>query len=174
MSTLLAPRLPPPLRGALDRDDAEGFTIALLTVSEDGFPHQALISVGECVALDDEHVRLALWSGSTAARNAARTRRSTLAAVVDEVAYTVLLVLAPRGEPDVAGLTSEPSSTRSVLDGRVVQARADTAPYAVIETGIRFRLNDPQAVLDRWADTRRRLRALGPPASIPELQETDR
>ena len=156
MSTLLDRQVPPALRAVLDQDDNEGFTVALLTVTEEAFPHQALISVGEIVVLDEEHVRLATWPSSTTTRNMARTGRCTLTAVVDGVSYTVLLALTPHGE------VALPEAGLTVLDGRVVEARADTAPYAVLESGIRFRLTDPAAVLDRWATTRRLLRELGP------------
>lgn len=156
MSTLLDRRVPPALREVLDRDDDEGFTVALLTVSEEAFAHQALISVGEIVVLDEEHVRLATWPSSTTTRNMARTGRCTLTAVVDGVAYSVLLALAPHGE------LALPGSSLTVVDGRVVEASADTAPYAVLESGIRFRLTDPASVLDRWATTRGLLRELGP------------
>jgi hypothetical protein len=158
MSTRLEPTVPQALREALDRDDDVGFTVELLTVTEEAFPHQALLSVGEIVVLDDEHVRLATWPASTTTRNMARTGRCALTAVVDGVAYTVLLALVPHGE-----LTSS-ASPLTVVDGRVVESRADTAPYAVLESGIRFRLTDPDAVLDRWATTRRLLRELGPSA----------
>ena len=45
--------------------------------------------------------------------------------------------------------------------GRVVEARSDTAPYATVESGIRFRLHDPAAVSSRWRATRSALRSLG-------------
>jgi hypothetical protein len=156
MSTLLDRMVPPTLRAALDRDDHEGFTMALLTVTEEAFPHQALISVGEIIVLDDTDVRLATWPSSTTTRNMARTGRCALTAVVDGVAYTVLLALVPHGE------LSLPGGGLTVVDGRVVEASADTAPYAVLESGIRFRLNDPATVLDRWTTTRLLLRELGP------------
>ena len=37
-------------------------------------------------------------------------------------------------------------------------ASADEAPYAVLESGVRFRLKDPPAVLARWAELREALR----------------
>ncbi len=33
----------------------------LLSVSEDGWPHAAMVSVGEVVALNHEELRIALW-----------------------------------------------------------------------------------------------------------------
>src|SRR4051794_11316856 len=91
-------RLPGPLRAALERDDAAGFTVEVITVGADGWPHVALVSVGEIVALADPHVRLALWPSSTTTANLVRTRAATLAAVTDGVAYRVRVTVAPRGE----------------------------------------------------------------------------
>jgi hypothetical protein len=156
MSTLLDRKVPPALRAVLDQDDNEGFTMALLTVTEEAFPHQALISIGEIVVLDEEHVRLATWPSSTTTRHMARTGRCALTAVVDGISYTVLLALASHGE------LALPGAALTVVDGRVVEASADTARYAVLESGIRFRLTDPASVLDRWVTTRRMLRELGP------------
>lgn len=159
MSRVLEPAIPPALRRELDRDDNEGFTLALLTVTEQGFPHQALISVGEVVVLDERNVRLALWPAGTTTGNLIRTRRCALAAVAGGVAYTVSLALVPRGELHVH------AGALAVVDGRVVEVLADTAPYAVLESGHRFRLTDPAGAIARWARTRRAMRDLGAPAA---------
>ncbi|WP_049803310.1 hypothetical protein [Pseudonocardia dioxanivorans] len=148
---MLDPRLPAPFARELAADDNEGFTIALLTVADGGWPHQALISVGEIVALDDVRLRLATWPASTATRNLLATGRATLVAVVDAEVFAVRVEVAPR----------ESGLELQVFDGRVVEARSDTAPYATVESGIRFRLHDPAAVSSRWRATRSALRSLG-------------
>lgn len=150
MSTLLEPRVPPALARELAVEDNEGFTIGLLTVADGGWPHQALISTGEVVALDDVRLRLATWPSSTATRNLLATGRCTLVAVADGQVLSLRLQVAPRGT--VADL--------QVVDGTVVEARADSAPYAELESGVRFRLRDRDAALARWRATRAALRAM--------------
>ena len=149
MSTLLEPRLPDALARELATEDNEGFTIALLTVADGGWPHQALIGTGEIVALDDERVRLATWPSSTATANLLATGRCALVAVTGGIVFTLRLEVTARGT--VVGL--------QVVDGRIVEARSDTAPYATVESGIRFRLHDREAALTRWRATRAALRA---------------
>lgn len=56
----------------------------LLTVTEDQWPHIAMISVGEIVALDEKNLRLALWPGTTTTGNMIRTGKATLAVFTGE------------------------------------------------------------------------------------------
>ena len=156
MSRRLDPVVPPALRELLDSDDvaaAEGFTMLLVTVTAEGWPHLAMISVGEVVASGDDSLRLALWPGSTATRNVTPSGNATLAAVVDGTSYSVRLALTRAGEVEtpLAGRLAR-------FEARVEGASADEAPYAVLESGVSFRLKDPPAVLARWAELRQALR----------------
>ncbi|RTL68136.1 MAG: pyridoxamine 5'-phosphate oxidase family protein [Pseudonocardiaceae bacterium] len=148
MSELLDPVVPDGLRRELADDHNEGFTLALLTVADGGWPHQALISIGEVVVLDDARLRLATWPTSTTTRNMLATGRSALVAVVDGAVLTVRLSLTACGTVE----------TLQVFDARIVEVRSDAAPYATVETGIRFRLTDPAQALARWRSTREALR----------------
>ncbi|ODU03234.1 MAG: hypothetical protein ABS81_14810 [Pseudonocardia sp. SCN 72-86] len=150
MSTLLEPVVPEGLRRELADDDNEGFTLALLTMADGGWPHQALISIGEVVVLDDTHLRLATWPTSTTTRNMEATGRCALVAVVDGAVLTVRLSLTARGIVEKL----------QVFDARIVEVRSDTAPYATVETGIRFRLTDPAQALARWRSTREALHGM--------------
>lgn len=156
MSRQLDPQVPPALRELLDSDDlaeSEGFTMLLMTVTAEGWPHMAMVSVGEVVATGDDSLRLALWPGSTATRNLTPSGRATLAAVVDATSYSIRLAITRAGEVEtpLAGQLAR-------FDARVEGASADEAPYAVLESGVRFRLKDPPAVLARWAELRQALR----------------
>lgn len=156
MSRQLDPQVPPALRELLDSDDlaeSEGFTMLLMTVTAEGWPHMAMVSVGEVVATGDDSLRLALWPGSTATRNLTPSGRATLAAVVDATSYSIRLAITRAGEVEtpLAGQLAR-------FDARVEGASADEAPYAVLESGVRFRLKDPPAVLARWAELREALR----------------
>lgn len=156
MSRRLDRLVPPALRELLDSDDlaaAEGFTMLLVTVTGDGWPHIAMVSVGEVVATGDESLRLALWPGSTATRNVTPSGNATVAAVVDGTSYSLRLAVTRAGEVEtpLAGQLAR-------FEAHVEGASADEAPYAVLESGVRFRLKDPPAVLARWAELREALR----------------
>lgn len=149
--------VPAPLLARLDADvgrpEAEGFTILVLTSSSNGWPHVAMISVGEVVVAADGVLRLALWPTSTAARNLSSERRGTLAAVVDAVSYQLRVAVEDRAELET------PLAGRLVcFTLRVEEVRADEAPYAVLESGVRFRLKDPAATVARWREVRAELR----------------
>jgi hypothetical protein len=156
VSRRLEPLVPPALGELLASDDlaaAEGFTMLLLTSTSDGWPHMAMVSVGEVVATGDDTLRLALWPGSTATGNLTPSGNALLAAVVENTSYSVRLAVRRAGEVDtpLAGQLAR-------FEARVDAASADEAPYAVLESGVRFRLNDPPSVLARWAELREALR----------------
>ena len=131
----------------------EGETFVLVTVSEDGWPHVALLSVGEVFASSPREIRLALWPTSTTTRNLRRSGRATLAAVWRGTAYYVELDARPRERAPAAhgSLAHFSASIRRVL--------ADAVDYADLTTGIRFVLKDKAAVVKRWEETIRTLRA---------------
>lgn len=156
MSRRLDPLVPPALRELLDSDDlaaAEGFTMLLVTATADGWPHLAMVSVGEVVATGDDSLRLALWPGSTATRNLTPSGRATLAAVLDGTSYSIRLAVTRAGE-----LETPLAGQLARFEARVEGASADEAPYAVLESGVRFRLKDPPSVLARWGELRDALR----------------
>jgi len=151
MTTELGPSVPARLRAEID-GDADGFTILLITVGDGGWPHVAMISAGELVVVDDRTLRIATWPGSRTTANLTATGRATLSAVADATAFA-LRISTHRGD-DLA-IPGDP--TLACFDAVVDSATADRAPYADLETGVRFRLRDPDAVRRRWARTRRAL-----------------
>jgi len=156
MSRQLDPRVPPEVRAILDADLASsvGVTLLLLTISPEGWPHQAMISCGEIAALSDERLALALWPSSTAARALAGGGRATLTLVLPPTAYALRVEVEPAGELEtpLAGRLARFSAT-------VAAATADEAPYATIESGVRYSLKDPDQVLARWREVREALLA---------------
>jgi hypothetical protein len=148
--------LPKPLYAALSGSDPgalEGLTFLLLSMRDDGWPHLAMLSVGEVVALDPGRLGLALWPRSTTTHNLTERGRATLAAVLDQTGYTV------RMEVHAAGELSTPlAGTLARFDARVEEVSADSVPYAVLESGVRFRLTERDEVLARWAEVRTALR----------------
>lgn len=156
MTRSLGARLPDPLYVALSARDPTahiGLTLGLLTMRDDGWPHEALLSVGEAVAIDRRRLRLALWPTSTATRNLAEHGRATLATVLEQTSFTVRLTAHGAGE-----LATRRAGTLARFEARVEETHADAAPYAVLESGVRFRLNDPDEALSRWAEVRAALR----------------
>src|SRR5919206_4820403 len=90
MPTSLGARLPEKLQGLFAGTDLAGGigeTFLLLTVGEDGWPHMAMLSVGELLAADAGTLRAALWLHSTATRNLTREGRGLLALVHDGAGY---------------------------------------------------------------------------------------
>ncbi len=123
-----------------------GFTAELVTADPDGWPRVALLSAGEIVATDSRRLRIALWPESHTSANVTRTGKATITFVLEGAAYSVRLQMC-RGED-----LGEPARL-AFFEGRVVEVRRDVAQYAVLESGIRFRLVDENSVVDRWQMT---------------------
>jgi hypothetical protein len=153
MSRPLDAVVPAPLRALLDADPGDaavdGFTLLLLTTRADGWPHQAMLSVGEVAAAAEDRLTLAVWPGATSTANLRERGRATLTAVVDGVAYALFLAVEAAGE--VGRLAR--------FEARVEAATADEAPYARLESGIRFALNEREETIARWRATREALAA---------------
>lgn len=157
MSRQIGADLPAPLLAALaptGMAEAEGFTLLLLSVDHDGWPHQAMLSVGEVAVLDPAHLRLALWSRSTTTQNLTARPTATLTCVVAPTSYAIR-VLTQRGEDLRLGA----GIVLACFDASIEGISADEAPYAILESGVRFRLNDREQVFARWAATRKALGA---------------
>lgn len=119
----------------------------LMTVTEEEWPHTAMISVGEIVALDSKRVRLALWPGTTTARNVIRTEKATLVLVLAGQVHYIKLQLT---RLPVLPAAKHP---RERFEAEIAAVRSDTAPYAEITTGIQIELKDGESVLRRWQET---------------------
>ncbi|MGR6543114.1 pyridoxamine 5'-phosphate oxidase family protein [Paenibacillus tundrae] len=124
----------------------------LLTVSEDAWPHQAMISVGELVAISPTVLRIALWSGTQTSQNMERTGKATLIAIIDHQLLTIRLTL--RALPPLL----ESVHPRDRYEGEIRSIRVDHAPYADITSGITFQLKDEPGTLKRWEETIAELR----------------
>lgn len=156
MSRELEPAVPEAVSRCL-QDEPErqvGLTILVLSELEEGWPHLAMVSVGELVVAADGRLALALWPTSTCAANLARTGRATLALVADGAAFSLRCHVADEF-PITAG--EDPAMRGFVL--RVTAATADAAPYADLLGGVTYRLHDVPATLARWRRTRAALGA---------------
>jgi hypothetical protein len=129
-----------------------GFTLLLLTARDDGWPHLTMLSVGEVIIVTERRLRLAIWPASTAASNLVARQRATLAAVVTPTAWLLRVSVRP-----LQPIETPLGGRRAAFDADVVEAAADEAPYAVLDSGVHFRLNDETETLPRWAEVRRAL-----------------
>jgi hypothetical protein len=158
VSRLLDPAVPAPLAALLDADPADpavdGFTLLLLTTRADGWPHQAMLSVGEVACAGADRLTLAVWPGSSSTENLRERGRATVTAVVGGVSYLLRLAVEETGE-----LITPLAGRLARFDARVLAAVADEAPYARLEGGVRFTLNDRDATLPRWREVKGALAA---------------
>lgn len=122
--------------------------IPVVTVDERGWPHPALLSYFEVVAVGPTSLRLAVYGTSTTARNLRRDGRLTLAVVDDGAAYYVkgaASELAPRMRTAPEHASFEVHVETVLAD----VADASAEPYAWVTGGITYATRDPAASLER-------------------------
>ena len=156
MAVKRGPQVPPAV-GRLLEDEPDrhvGLTILVLSTGDDGWPHQAMISVGELLVTAADRFALALWPSSTCAANLSRTKRVTLALVADGSAFSLLCEVRVERPLDVGA-----DRPLRAFDLRVVEVIEDAAPYADLLTGVTYSLHDRAGTLARWTATRAALRA---------------
>lgn len=124
----------------------------LMTVTEDGWPHTAMVSAGEVIALGRRRLRLALWPGTITAGNMKRTGQAMLVAIHDGAVYYVRLRV------QVLPNMADSRHPRQRFAAEVAHVREDRAPYAEVLSGVKIQLNDPAEVLERWRATVAELR----------------
>lgn len=153
MSREVGSTLPKPLLDRLRGNDLAtrvGIAVLILTIDEGGWPHPAMLSYGEMVALDSGRVRLAVHRTSGTAANLRRSRRITFCFVEANMTYYVKATVGVPLDPMPAfpRLARFEAAVESVLAD---EARSDTEPGAVIVDGVRFSPDRPTAaVLDDW------------------------
>ncbi|HSC72412.1 MAG TPA: hypothetical protein VLH58_13735, partial [Candidatus Methylomirabilis sp.] len=115
-----------------------------------GWPHPALLSYGEVVAVDRRRVRLAMYRESTTSGNLRRNGKLTLCLIEAGLAYYVKGEARTQQDPMAgrAHLTRFEAVVRAVLED---QAREDLEPGAGVTGGITFRMGQPAAdMLRDW------------------------
>lgn len=140
--------LPPELVRALDGEHLEAHAdeaFRLSTVSADGWPHGAQLSVGEVLALDAQTLLVAMWPRSNTAQNMLRDARLTLTLVHDGA------VLEIRAH---ASLIAEHQTALdlSVFRLRIERVEVHRAKYAEVLSGVTFRLHEREKVMARWRE----------------------
>jgi hypothetical protein len=140
MSRRLGDALPDDLVGRLSGDDLQAVAdkvILVCTVDEGGFPHPALLSYFEVLALDGRTIRLATYSGSRTSGNSRRDGRLTLVVVDSHVAYYI------KGRVREVAHAMRATPYNAKFDLEVDEVLADEAnpelePGAYIASGITY------------------------------------
>src|SRR6202049_4655439 len=144
--------MPDEIRDFLNGDDLErklSQAVRISTVSEDGWPHAAMLSAGEMLALDAFEVAMLLYDGSNTSRNLARGGRLTLPLPLDHGLCEMRL----RDSEETARATP---LLHCVGGG----CAAASVPLCRCRFGVTFRLHDPTSVLARWSRQIETLRGL--------------
>lgn len=126
--------------------DKQHEAMILLTVSEEGWPHTAMISVGEIVAISRRELRVGLWPDTSTTANIIRTNKATLVLFFKGKAHYIRLSLERLEELAAA-------HPRERFSAKVVSAREDVAKYADITSGIKIELKNSKEVVERWNQT---------------------
>ena len=166
MTRSLGNELPPSLRTLLDGYDPagrEGQTFQLLTTDEGGWPHMALLSVGEIVAIDQSTLRAGLWLHSSTSKNLKRDGRAVLAAVAEGNGYYVRLTAQQGPDLDLGA-----EGRLAYFSMQVEEVLEDAADYATLTSGVTFRLSQPDQVVPRWRRTSAALQAATRPGTLFE------
>ena len=132
----------------LDRKLSEAVRIS--TVSEDGWPHAAMLSAGEMLALDASEIAMLLYEGSNTSRNLARDGRLTLTLPLDHGLCEMRL----------RATAKKQEGRRCCFTALVEDVRQHRSHYADVVSGVTFRLHDRTAVLARWLRQIEMLRGL--------------
>lgn len=128
-----------------------GEAIRVTTVDEDGWPHAAMLSVGEILAIHPKHLNFAIWPHSKTTKNIERTSRISLAMVHEGALWEIQLNakrVADKAETKLALFTAD-----------VKSVRVHKVDYADVLTSVTYRLHDPESVVKRWDQQIEQLRA---------------
>lgn len=126
--------------------------LRLSTIDVAGWPHAALLSAGDMVAMPSGRIRFALFPQSATTANLTRDGRLTLSLALDG-GICELMLRAHRLA------YSPPDVPLAFFEAEVETVRHHKAPYAAVTQGITFLLHDPHAVLPRWTRQISALRA---------------
>lgn len=128
-----------------------GDAFILTTTTEDGWPHIALLSVGEVLAVDSE-IRIAVWPNTAATRNITANGKALLAIIGGH--RCLYLRLSCRRGPDIPS----GSGRLAFFACSIERAVEDEVGYAMVTGGVTFEVTD-DAVVDGWHRTVAALRS---------------
>ena len=140
MSRTFGDALPDSLFERLSGRDLQAVSdrvIVVCTVDDRGYPHPALLSYLETIAVDRRTIRLAMYSSSRSTQNARRDGRLTLILVDDRVAYYIKGIV----EELTRSMSVAPHNAK--LQFHIAEVLADEAnpqlePGAYIASGLTY------------------------------------
>lgn len=149
MTKPLGDRLPERVVRALDGTDLEdkiGTAYLLVSVDGDGLPRVCMLSAGEILAVDDRHLRLALWPKTRTSANLSRGGPVLLCFVERD---TVLYI---RGAGQPLGRSSRLGVERFDVEVRSIDS--DAHPGMPVTQPIAFSIgtDDPKDVARAWRE----------------------
>jgi pyridoxamine 5'-phosphate oxidase-like protein len=139
-----------PLLNGRDLPGRMGKALLIATTDARGWPHLALLSYGEVVAVDRRRIRLATYRESRTSGNLRRDGKLTLCLVEAGMAYYIKAQARIQRDPmaEHAHLTCFEAVVEAILED---QAREDLEPGAGVTSGITFRSGRPcEEVLRGW------------------------
>lgn len=149
MSRRIASVLPAALASSLQGSNLRGRvgeTHLLISADADGWPHVAMLSAGEVLATGSSELRLALLPASQTTANLIRSGTAVLMTVIPPATYYVRLRC--RQLPNIAVLDRK----LAAFSAEIVEISDDQVAYAEVQSGIRFRLIDPEETLRAWTE----------------------
>ena len=123
----------------LDRKLSEAIRIS--TVSEQGWPHAAMLSAGEVLALDSSEVAILVYENSNTSKNLTRDGRLTLTLPLDRGLCEMRLRATAKNQ----------EALNRCFNAVVEDVRQHRSNYADVVSGVTFRLHDPTPALARWS-----------------------
>jgi hypothetical protein len=130
-----------------------GSGIRLTTIDEDGWPHAALLSVGEVLATDPNHICFVISPHSTTTRNIERTGRLSMSIVYEGSMLEIRLLAKRSGDAGTGHNTA-------IFQADVLTVQVHSVPYAELLTGVTYRLKEPDVIVQRWEEQIGVLRAV--------------
>jgi len=149
--------MPAEIVRTLDGDNLEARleeAIRVSSVTQDGWPHAAELTVGEILSLGPHDLLVAIWPSSHTTANLRRDGRLTLSIVADNALFEM------RGRATLAA-ANQTSLGLAVFRVRIDQVQEHRSAYADVRSGLSFRLHDPQRTLARWREQIAAMRELG-------------
>ncbi|WP_436951042.1 pyridoxamine 5'-phosphate oxidase family protein [Staphylococcus shinii] len=116
----------------------------LQSITSEGYPHSAMVSVGEVIALDSEHLRIALWPQTQTTLSLAKKGKANLVIIYNNMVNYLELDITVLPSPD------NEIYERTRLEATIKSIRQDIAKYADITSGITVEMHEPKQVLKRW------------------------
>jgi len=117
----------------------------LSTVDDEGWPHGAQLSVGECLVLSSKRLLIAIWPTSHTSRNLRRDGRMSLSLVFENSILEIRARATLRAE-------NQTSLNLSVFQAEVEGVFQHRSSYADVVSGVTFKLHNPEQALERWRE----------------------